>query len=173
MRTPEGFGKRDVIFMDIDKLTNETIGNGGVLALLYFDLHGNTKEVIAQLGTGLVQKMLTEPGMVYAVGQIDEPMQNGEILSSSVEVKVLVKNIAVLARVCGNYSPFSIDLLRPDEVKMSADQVHAMLMDIAVNNYELKKLIIEKVYTPKDLEAFRKAIEGRMAVGKKLMEKRK
>jgi len=157
--------------IDVDKLTNDTIKQGGILAVLFFDMGASAKEPLQQLGTGFVQKLLAEPGVVYAVGEIDEPVENAGVFSTTVEVKILVKELASLARICGNYSPFSVEMKRPDEIKLTIDQAHALLMDIATTNYELKKLIIEKVYTPEDLEKFRKAFQNRMALSKKLLEK--
>ncbi|VVB98541.1 Uncharacterised protein [uncultured archaeon] len=158
--------------MDIDKLTKDTISGGGVLAFLYFDLHAGNKEVLQQLGATMVQRVLAEPGVVYAVGEIDEPMPNNDLLSTSVEVKVLVKGFDVLVRICGNYSPFSVEVLRPDEVKLSPDKVHDILMNVSVNNYDLKKFIIEKVSNKQDLERHKKALEGRLEVSRKLLEKK-
>ncbi|MEW6528825.1 MAG: hypothetical protein AB1391_02975 [Candidatus Micrarchaeota archaeon] len=156
--------------MDIDKLTKDTIENGGVLAFIYFDLHASKKETLQELGAAVVQKILGEEGVVYALGEIDEPIENNNLLSSSIEVKILVKGFQNLAKICGNYSPFSIEIIRPNEIKMSIDKAHATLMDISTNNYELKKLVLEKVYTKDDLEKFKKTIDARIQIGKKLLE---
>ncbi len=158
--------------MDIDKLTKETIESGGVLAFVYFDLHVDKKDALQQLGVAHVQKMLNEEGVVYAMGEIDEPIENNNLFSSSVEIKILVKSFQNLAKICGNYSPFSVEILRPNEIKIPIDKAHAILMDISINNYELKKLILEKIYTNEDLEKFKKTINARLQVGKKLLEKR-
>ncbi len=153
-----------------ERLEKETVDKGGALALLYFDLHAANKDTLQQLGAALVQKLLQEKGVVYAIGEIDEPLENEGLFSSPVEVRVLAKNFSSLARICGNYSPFSLELLKPEEIRLPVDKAHELLMDIAINNYELKKLIIEKVYSKEDMEKFRKNLEGRLAMGKKLLE---
>lgn len=158
--------------MDVEKLTKETLDKGGVLALLYFDLHADKKESLQQFGAALVQKILGQPGVVYAVGEIDEPMENRDLFSASVEVKILVKDLGTLAKICGNHSPFSVEILRPDRIALTIGQAHELLMGIAVNNYELKKTMLEKVYTQDDLEKFKKMVEGRLEVGKKMLEKK-
>jgi hypothetical protein len=157
---------------DIDKITKDAIAGGGVLALLYFDLHAGKKEVLQQLGTALVQKILSEPGVVYALGEVDEPIQNNDLMSTSVEVKILVKGLDSLARICGNFSPFSVEILRPEEIRLTPDKAHDILMNISVNNYELKKFILEKVSNKADLEAHKKALSGRLEVSRKLLEKK-
>ncbi|MCX6768402.1 MAG: hypothetical protein NTY83_00980, partial [Candidatus Micrarchaeota archaeon] len=78
---------------DIGKLIEKTVKDGGVLALLYFDLHGNQKEALQKLGVGFVQKILQEQGVKYAQGEIDEPMESGGIVSTSVEIKVLTTDL--------------------------------------------------------------------------------
>lgn len=158
--------------MDIEKLTQKTVEEGGILAILYFDLHANTKEALQQLGAGLVQKLLQEQGVVFALGEIDEPIENQGLFSTSVEVKILVKNLVLFAHICGDYSPFSIEILRPDEIKLSIDKAHDLLMNISINNYGLKKTMLEKVYRGEDLEKFKKVVLNRMELGKKILEKK-
>lgn len=157
---------------DIDKLTNETIAKGGILAVLLFDLHTSRKDTLAQLGTALVQKILGEPGVVYAVGEIEEPLEKEGMFSSTVEVKVLAKDLSSLAHLCGNHSPFSVNIKRPDSLKLTVDQAHTLLMDISINNYELKKTMLQKVYKGEDLERLKRKVEARLELGKKALEKK-
>ncbi len=84
-----------------------------------------------------------------------------------------MKNFSSLARICGNSSPVSLEILKPQDIRLPLNQAHEILMNISMNNYELKKLILEKVYTGADLEKFRKIMAGRLEIGKKMMEKKK
>lgn len=152
---------------DVEKLNAEIVKRGGLLANLYFDLHATKKETLTELGTTLVQKILDHIGVVYARGEIDEPVEAEGLFSTTVDVKVLVKELPVLARVCGDHSPYSVEILKPDELRLSVDQMQDILMNISTNNYELKKLILEKVYKPEDLETFRKSVSARVKLGKK------
>lgn len=156
--------------IDVDKLTRDTISKGGLLVMLYFDLHAGEKNLLGQLGTALLQKILQEPGVVYAIAEIDEPIELDGMFSSSVEIKVLSKDLAAIARICGNYSPFAVDIKQPDSITLTIDAAHDLLMNISTNNYELKRLIIEKVYSPQDLENFKKTIKSRVELGKKILE---
>ena len=156
--------------IDVDKLTKETISRGGILAVLYFDMSAKSKDGLQQLGAALVQKILETPGVVYAMGEIEEPIENEGLFSCPVEVKVLTKSLASLAKICGNHAPFSVELKRPDEIKLTVDQAHDLLMGISLNNYELKKLILEKVYKGEELLQFRKEVQNRMELSKKILE---
>ena len=70
----------------VDEVTNETIKNGGVLAYLYFDLHATKSDVLQQLGVAVVHKMLNERGVVFALGEIEKPMETDGVFSTSVQI---------------------------------------------------------------------------------------
>ncbi len=157
---------------DVSKLIEKTVKDGGVLALLYFDLHGNQKEALQKLGVGFVQKLLQEPGVLYAHGEIDEPMENAGLFSTSVEVKVLAQDIVTLARLCGSYSPFSLEILQPGEFVLSVSDMHEILMFLGAMTHDYKKYIMEKVATPEAKERYKKSLEQRIKIGEKLMGKK-
>jgi len=157
---------------DIDKLIEKTVKDGGVLALLYFDLHGNQKEALQKLGVGFVQKILQEPGILYAHGEIDEPLESQGLFSTSVETKVLTKDIVALAKVCATHSPFSIEILKPEEFVLRVPEMHELLLFLSSVTHDYKKYIIEKVASPEDRERYRKSMEQRIKMGESLLGKR-
>ncbi len=157
---------------DINKLIEKTVKDGGVLAFLYFDLHGNQKEALQKLGVGFVQKILQEQGVKYAQGEIDEPVENAGLFSTSVEIKVLSKDIVTLARLCGSYSPFSIEILQPEEFRLSLSDMHEILMFLGATTHDYKKYIIEKVATPEEKERYKRNMEQRLKIGEKLMSRK-
>lgn len=158
--------------VDIDKLTRETIEKGGVLAQLYFDLHGTSAEILTQLGAGFVQRILNEKGVVTALGEIDEPLPTDEanFYSTSVEVKILTKSFADLANICGLYSPFGIEILRPNEIKLNLDSAQELLLTYSNSTFEYKKYILEKTSSPADIEKYRMHLKQKAELGKKLLE---
>lgn len=157
---------------DVEKLTKETIKNGGVQALLYFDLHGSSEEVLTNLSAGFIQKLLKEPGVVWAIGEIDKPIGEEGSFSTSIEVKILTKDIVSLAKLCANYSPFAIEILKPNEIRLSLDKAHELLVFLSNTTFDYKKYIIEKLSTPDDLEKYKKSIEHKVELGKRLLEKK-
>ncbi len=157
---------------DIDKLTNDTISKGGVLALLYFDLHGSSKEVLNNMGTGFVDRVLKEPGVIFALAEIQEPIQTEGLYSTSLELKVLTTGMMHIAHLCANYSPFSIEILRPDKIELSIDKAHELLMYIASTTFEYKKHIIERVARPEEVEAYKKGLLNKIALGKRVLEEK-
>jgi hypothetical protein len=159
--------------IDVDKLTNDGINKGGVLAILYFDLHSKNKDGLTQLSAGFVETIIKTPGVTYALGEIDEPIENKGIFSTSVEVKVLAKSFLDLVNLCSTYTPIAIEILRPNEIKLSLDKVHELLMSVSSNWFAMKKFVTERTSTKEDLEQYRKYLENRVSMGKKLLEEKK
>ena|GEM_PF-5635881 len=159
--------------VDIEKLTKETVRDGGVVALLYFDLHGKDKGNLTKVATGFVQRIIGEEGVAYAVGEIDEPLKQEDMYSTSVEVKVLAKDFSTLSRLCSSFSPFSVEILEPGEIRMGVGDAQELLLNISTVTYDLKRYIYEKVANAEDRAEFMKGVKTRMDMGKKLLEKGK
>ena len=157
---------------DLNMLIKKTVQDGGVLVLLYFDLHGNNKDALVQLGAGLVQKMLKEEGVVFAKGEIDEPMENEKLFSTSIEMKVLTKDFASLAGICSNFCPFSIEVLEPRQISLDTPHMQDLLMYVSSSSHDYKKYIIEKLSTPETRAEYAKNLQNRVDIGKKLLEKK-
>lgn len=157
---------------DIEKLTKDTIAHGGIISLLYFDLHGSSKEVLKELGAGFVQRLLKEPGVVWTLGEIDEPITQGEFFSTSIEVRILTKDFNSMVKICAMYSPFSVEILKPGEVRLSLDKAHELLLDVSTTAFDYKKYIIERLSKPEDFERYKKSLEQKIELGKTLLEKK-
>lgn len=158
---------------DVEKLTRDTVASGGVLAMLYFDLHARTKEIVQELGTGFVNTIIQKPGVVFALGEIDEPKGGGEgkNWSTSIEVKVLVKDFATLASICMAHSPYSIEILRPDQIRLPLSQAHDLLGTIAATSAEYKKYILMKLSKPEELLQLQENLKKRAEMGRKILKK--
>jgi hypothetical protein len=158
---------------DVEKLTKDTIASGGVLALLYFDIHAKTKELVQELGTGFINNIIQKPGVVFALGEIDEPVGGGgdKNYSSSIEVKILARDFAALAAICMAHSPYTIEILRPDEIVLSLAQAHDLLGVMAAITAEYKKYILTKLSTPEEMLSLQENLRRRAEMGKKILKK--
>ncbi len=161
--------------VDVEKITKETVANGGVLALLYFDIHAKDKEAVQQLGAGFIKHLLEKPEVVLAMGEIDEPVPSEEDhnVSSSIEVKILVRDFLSLAGICMENSPFTVEILRPDRIELPLDQAHALLSNVSATTAEFKRHILTKISTPEEVAGFQKQLKARAEMGKKVLEKKK
>jgi len=160
---------------DVEKLTRKTVEDGGVLAMLYFDLHAKTPELVKELGTGFVNGVIQKPGVVFALGEIDEPVggEEGKNWSTSVSLKVLTKDFATLANLCMAHSPFTVEILRPDEIRLSLNEAHELLGVMSATTAEYKKYILTKVAKPGELASIEESLKRRASMGKEILEKKK
>ncbi|MFH1394447.1 MAG: hypothetical protein ABII71_03750 [Candidatus Micrarchaeota archaeon] len=160
--------------VDAEKLTKDTINNGGVLALLYFDIHAKDKEAVQTLGAGFVKHLLENPGVAFALGEIDEPVEaeEGQNCSSSIEVKLLTKDFLTLANICMENSPFTVEILRPDTIELPLDKAHHLLGNIAATTAEYKRMILTKVASPAEMAEFQKQMKARAEMGKRILQKK-
>ena len=160
--------------MDVKKVTDDAIKNGGVLAMLYFDLHAADKESAQQLGTGFVNHLIKTDGVIYALGEIDEPISGGEgkNFSTSISVKILCKDFIILSSLCLTHSPFNVEIIRPDEIYLPLNVVHEVLGLMAATTAEYKKYILTKIAKPDELREFQEQLKVRAELGKKILEKK-
>lgn len=158
---------------EVEKVTKDAIASGGVLAILYFDVHAKTKEIVQELGTGFVNDMIHKQGVIYALGEINEPVSGGDgkNFSSSIEIKVLTKNFATLAAICMANSPYSVEILRPDEIKMPLNEAHDLLGTMAATTAEYKTFIITKLAKPEEIANLQYTLGKRAEMGKNLLKK--
>jgi len=174
------FGKRSVLEqgrvfdMDVEKVTKETIANGGVLALMYFDVHAATKEMVQELGTGFINTLIARQGVVYALGEINEPVGGEKNMNwtTSVTVKILTVDFTTLAAICMTNSPFSTEILRPDEIRLPLSEVHNLLGNMSATTAEYKRYILTKVANPEELAQMKENLKRRADMGKEILNKK-
>jgi len=141
--------------------------------MLYFDVHAKSKETVQELGAGFVNTLIHKKDVVFALGEIDEPIggEDGKNFSASIEVKILTRDFATLASICMAHSPYSVEILRPDEIKLSLNQVHDLLGVISATTAEYKKFIITKLSKPEELLELQESLKKRADMGKKILKK--
>ncbi len=159
--------------VDIEKLTKDTVNKGGVLVILYFDLHDKDREKLRQLATGFVDSMLKQDGVVTAYGEIEEPMEQNGAYSTTIETKILTKDFLSLLNLCSVFNPMAVEIQRPNDIRLSLDKAHDLLMSVAANWFNIKKFITERVSTKEEIETYRKYLENRAILGKKMLEEKK
>ena len=160
---------------EVEKVTKDTVANGGVLAMLYFDIHAKTKEVVQELGTGFINSVIQKPGVVFALGEIDEPIggEEGKTWSASIQLKVLTRDFSSLAAICMANSPYSVEILRPDEIRLTLDQAHNLLGTMSATTAEYKRYILTKLSKPDELARLQENLRVRAEMGKKILNKDK
>jgi hypothetical protein len=121
---------------------------------------------------GFLSKLSKERGVVYSAGEIDAPAEKDEVFSTWAEVKLLAADFSTLARLCAQYSPIGVEILRPSEVRLSLAEAQGMLLDVSQTSQNFTRMIMERVLSPEEKEEFRKKMESRAELGRKLLEKK-
>jgi hypothetical protein len=155
----------------VDEVNDEVVGKGGLLAVMYFDIHGNSAEVIQHSLVEMIGRLTHEPGVVYASGDIAEPIEYEGMHSTSAEVKLLVRDFNSIINVCFRYGPIGIDMIRPEELKLSVPQLHEVLLNISQTSHEYSKFVYDKLMSPEERVEFNKQLLNRAELAKRLVEK--
>jgi hypothetical protein len=159
---------------DLDRITEEKIAKGGVLAKLYFDMQNSDKEKLQPLLVELVNEhLLKEKGVVYGYGMIEDPLEQNGLFITSAVVTVLCESFIPLVSISFNYSPAGIELIRPEkEMTFKMHELQGLLMDVSQISLSYSKYVLEHVLKPEDVAGIAKQIDYRSEVGKKLLEKK-
>jgi hypothetical protein len=156
----------------LEQLTDKTIEEGGILSILYFDVIGKEKEKIEQLLVDLVAKLNGENGVVYSIGDIQRaiPLDTGEF-SAAAKVTILTKDFHTLSRICDNYGPIGLEILKPSEIRIKTPEAQAILLDHVAMISNLLREIVERTMTPEERKKLAKILEAKAERGKELMLK--
>lgn len=157
---------------DIEKKTKDAIKNGGVLAMLYFDIHAKSKETLQQIGTGFINQVIQKEGVIYGLGEIDEPVggEEGKNFSSSISLKILTRDFKTLSGLCMSHSPFTVEILRPDEITLTLSQAHELLGLLSATTAEYKRYILTKIAKPEEIERINENMKKRAEMGEKILK---
>lgn len=157
---------------NVKELTDEWVAKGGVQAVFYFDVHGSSGDEVKEKMVSFVGKMTEDSNLVYAVGEVAPPVDNGDkTFSTSSEVLVLAKSFDSLVNVALHYGPLSVDILRPDrELRLSLEEAHKILGSVSNASYEFSSFVLKNVLKPEQLKEFEKSVKKREEVKKRVVE---
>ncbi len=159
---------------DVDRLTEEKVAKGGVLARLYFDMQSSNREELQPALVELINEhLLKEKGVVYCYGEVDEPLEREGTFVTSAMVTVLVESFFPLVNIAFNYSPVGVEILKPEsEIHFRPNELQSMLLDLSSISLNYSKYVLEHVLKPEELAKISRQMENRTLLGKKLIEER-
>mgnify|MGYP001563059963 FL=1 len=155
----------------VGEITDEAIAEGGYLVLVYFDLHAASAEEVKNIMVGFIGRLTKEKGVLYAVGEIDSPVEKDGLFSTWAEVKLLAQDFAALVRIASQYSPIGIEILRPDKVSLTIGDAQGALLDISQTSQNFTRMIMERVLSKQEVEEYQAKMQSRAELGKRLIEK--
>ena len=157
----------------VDEITDEAVAQGGYLSVVYFDLHAPTADEVKNIMVGFISKLVKEPGVIYAVGEIDKPVEKDGLFSTWAQVKMLARDFTTLVKVATQYSPIGIEILRPAEVRLSLGEAQGALLDISQTSLNFTRMIMERMLSKEEKEEYQKKMQQRAELGRMLLEKKK
>ncbi len=158
----------------VEAVTEDKIAKGGVLARLYFDVQDTDKSKLQPMLTELISEhLLKERGVVYCTGTIEDPIEKNGIFITSASVMILLESFAPLINIAFRYAPAGCEILRPErELCLRTNQLQSLVLDVSEIATGYSKYMLEKVMDKDALEDFKKRLDNRAELGKRLMEKR-
>ena len=154
----------------VEEVTKEIIEGGGVLALLYFDVHTNKKEDAENMLVDLSKRLTKENGVVYALSNIQKSIKLGDKFSSSAETKILTKSLKDLARICTLYGPMGVEIQKPNKFELSIRDAQELLFLNAQLGHEFATTLLYKVLDEKGRANLMEKLKKRAKLGKKFLE---
>lgn len=158
---------------DIDQLTKEVLSQGGIQALLYFDIHGGDPEILKNMMVQFLSKITKTEGVAWSYGEIEPPIKSEDgLYSSMAEVKVLVRSFEVLIFLSLNFAPIGVEVVKPEnQIKLNLNEVHRVCLNLSEFSHMYTDLYLNKVLKGDDKVEYYKKFKAREELGKQLREK--
>ena len=118
---------------EVDKVTEDKVRGGGILARLYFDVQDRDREKLQPLLVDLINnRLLKETGVVYCYGKINDPVKSGDLFVTSAILTVLFDGMGPLVNVVFHYAPIGLEVLKPEkEFSIKTGELQAILLDLS------------------------------------------
>lgn len=153
-----------------DQVKDEVVRHGGYYVHFYFDMHSKNPESLQNIMVGFVGKLTKEAGVEVAVGEIDKPIEDGGMYSTTAKVSLLIVNFSSLVRVTMSYAPIAVDVQEPLDAKIDAGELQNALLGISATAQDLTTHIISKGLEQKDKENFTRQMVKKAELGKKVRD---
>jgi len=154
------------------QLLDEAVTKGAIMSVMYFDVSANEKDAVQASLAELIEKITKEPGVISAIGEIQEPMEVEGMWSSAAEVTLLAKNFTMLANVAIRYGPIGVEVIKPDQIKLSLHEAQGLLLNVSQIGQDFAQYVVTKMMTEDERAKFQRQQCARMEMGKKLLEKK-
>ena len=149
--------------------TEEAIKNGGILAQLFFDFHGTSKENVEHISVGFSSTLNKEEGVIFSISEIESPIeQEKNIYSTYMKATILFSDFSSFCKFIAKYTPISIEVLKPQEIKLKDIDVAQSLLIFSDFIYDLKLKIYSGFLTENEKKIIDATIKKREELGKKL-----
>ncbi len=155
-----------------EEIIENTLRDGGVLAEIYFDLHGSSAEIVKNIMTDTISKLTQEPGVIFAYGEIEDSMEHEENLHSTyAQGRILAKDLESFLNICMKYAPMGVEIIKPHKMNVDAGTLQRLFLNAASFSYNFTEMYLKKTLTDADKIEYGKKMKMREEMGKKLLDK--
>jgi hypothetical protein len=165
---------------DLKHLIEETTRHGAIHAMLYFDAHGTDNDAVKGSLVEFVSTLTSEKGVIYCKGEVLEPFarplpvqEEGakpkDGFTTSAKVEIVVDSFNKILDLCLRFGPVGVELLDPQQIKLSLEEAHALLLDASQHAQDYTAYMLKNVLKGDELDRHHARLKERAEIGKKLL----
>jgi len=114
---------------------------GKIYARAIIEMLGKPKEHVANTLKEFVQKIKEDKSFKIIKEDFAEPNEHGQMWATFVELEFEAKNISTITGFCFDYMPSSVEIIEPDRLVMSRDNISDFLNDLQAKLHGLDMLL--------------------------------
>jgi len=133
----------------------EKLESGYMQCHITLEIMGHPKEHVEKTMQLVMERLNAEKGVEIISSNVHEArlQEKQQLFSTFAEVELLLRDLETLTRICFDYMPSSVELIKPDDFKLSAldmsNFVSDMLstlhhIDFKLKDANAKNLLLEK-----------------------------
>jgi len=102
---------------------------------------GKPKEHVEKTIKEYVEKIKQDPDLIILKEEFADTKQQDKFWSTFAELEMVVKGIPKLIGFCFDYMPSSIEIIKPDELKMNSKETADFLNDLQARLHNLDMMV--------------------------------
>ncbi len=169
----------DVSEEELEELFNEATRHGAVLAEMYFDAHGPSKEGIQNSLIDFLNNLQKQPGILYAKGEIEEALESKDEnalndnlrFSCSTRVRLLADRFSTLLGLCLRFGPLAVEIERPHAIELNLEEAQSLLLDASSTTQDYVSYIMSKTMKEDERAKLQEHLKKRAEIAAKIREK--
>ncbi|RME78938.1 MAG: hypothetical protein D6769_03675 [Methanobacteriota archaeon] len=150
------------------KKTEEVVKEGGILARLYFDIHAKDAASLKDLAVGFSATLDKEEGVIFAISEIEEPLEDEKSFSTYITATVLFDSFISFIKFVVKVNPLSVEIIKPEEVTLKSVDVAESALYISSVIHDMKIKMYKGTLTPQEKLYVEETVKKRAELGKKL-----
>ncbi|MDP2717397.1 MAG: hypothetical protein Q8P02_01500 [Candidatus Micrarchaeota archaeon] len=164
---------------DLEDLFKEATHHGAILAEMYFDAHGPSKDGIQNSLIDFLNNLQKQPGVLYCKGEIEEALESRDEkaltdnmrFSCSTRVRILAENFSTLLGLCLRFGPLAVEIERPHTIELNLEEAQGLLLDASSTTQDYVAYIMSKTMKEDERAKLQEHLKKRAEIAQKIKEK--